>query len=334
MKILVTGGAGFIGSHTCVELLQNGYDIVVFDNFSNSSPASLEGIKKITGRDFPFYEGTLLEPADLRRVFENEQIDAVIHFAAFKAVAESIQEPLKYYENNISGTVNLLKEMERAGVKRIVFSSSATVYGTDNPCPFVETMPTSATNPYGWTKVMMEQVLRDFAKADPERKVILLRYFNPVGAHPSYLIGENPNGRPSNIMPAICLTALGYIKDMKLFGSDYDTPDGTTVRDYIHVCDLAYGHVKALDHIDEIDGADVFNLGTGHGVSLLEIFTAFQKINDVEVPYEIADRRPGDIPEAWADASKAERVLGWKATRTLEDMCRDSYQYSKLTHQK
>ncbi len=329
MTILVTGGAGFIGSHTCVELLQNGYDIVVFDDFSNSSPASLEGIRTITGKDFPFYEGSLLMPEDLAKVFEEQSIDAVIHFAAFKAVSESIEQPLRYYENNISGTINLLKAMEAAGVKKIVFSSSATVYGMNNPCPFREPMPTSATNPYGWTKVMMEQILTDWSKAGEDRSVILLRYFNPVGAHPSYLIGENPSGRPSNIMPAVCQTALGIIKDMKLYGTDYPTPDGTTIRDYIHVCDLAYGHVKALDHIDAVTGSEVYNLGTGHGISLFQIVTAFEKVNGVKVPYELAGRRPGDIAEAWADASKAGRGLGWKATRTLEDMVRDSWQYTK-----
>lgn len=327
MKILVTGGAGFIGSHTTVELLQNGFDVVLFDNFSNSSPASLDGIRAITGKDFPFYEGNLLNPDDLAKVFAEQQIDAVIHFAAFKAVGESISQPLRYYENNISGTINLLKAMEKAGVKKIVFSSSATVYGMDNESPFVETMPTTATNPYGWTKVMMEQVLRDFAIADPERKVILLRYFNPVGAHPSYLIGENPNGRPNNIMPVICQTARGIIKDMKLFGDDYDTPDGTCVRDYIHVCDLAYGHVKALQHIDAITGTEVYNLGTGHGVSVKEIIDTFARVNNVAVPYEIGPRRGGDIASAFADAAKAKNELGWVATRTLEDMVRDSWGY-------
>lgn len=328
MKILVTGGAGFIGSHTAVELLENGYDIVIFDNFSNSSPASLEGIRAITGKDFPFYEGNLLNPADLKRVFDEQDIDAVIHFAALKAVGESIEQPLRYYENNISGTINLLKEMEAHNVKKIIFSSSATVYGCSNEPPCVEGMPTSATNPYGWTKVMMEQILTDFTKPDPERKVILLRYFNPVGSHPSNLIGENPQGIPNNIMPNIVRAAKGIIPEMKLFGTDYPTPDGTCVRDYIHVCDLAYGHVKALGHIDAISGTEIYNLGTGHGVSVLEIITTFAEVNSVKVPYSVAPRRDGDVAVNFANADKAQRELGWKATRTLADMCRDSWNYA------
>lgn len=329
MKILVTGGAGFIGSHTCVDLLNNGYEVVVFDNFCNSTPDALQGIRDITGRDFPFYEGDLLNPQDLDRVFREEAIDAVIHFAALKAVGESVAQPLRYYENNISGTINLLKAMEKYGCKKIVFSSSATVYGMDNPSPCTEDMPTSATNPYGWTKVMMEQILTDFSHTDPEIRVILLRYFNPVGAHESGRIGENPLGRPNNIMPTICQTAIGKLPMLKVFGSDYPTPDGTCIRDYIHVCDLSYGHVKALDHIDQIQGTEIYNLGTGHGVSVLEIIHAFEKINGVPVPHEMSDRRPGDIAVVYADSSKAQRELGWKAVRNLEDMCRDSWNFMK-----
>lgn len=329
MKILVTGGAGFIGSHTCVDLLNNGYEIVVFDNFCNSSPEALQGIRQITGKDFPFYEGNLLNPEDLEKVFREQSIDAVIHFAALKAVGESVSQPLRYYENNLSGTIHLLKAMERHGCKRIVFSSSATVYGMDNPSPCVEGMPISATNPYGWTKVMMEQILTDWASTDPDIKVILLRYFNPVGAHASGLIGENPLGRPNNIMPTICQTASGKIPLLKVFGSDYPTPDGTCIRDYIHVCDLSDGHVKAMNHIDQVQGAAIYNLGTGHGVSVLEIIHAFEKVNGVTVNHELSDRRPGDIDVVYADSSKAQRELGWKATRTLEDMCRDSWNFMK-----
>ncbi len=331
MKILVTGGAGFIGSHTSVDLLNNGYDIVIFDNFCNSSPDALDGIRQITGRDFPFYEGDLLNPADLERVFTEQSIDAVIHFAALKAVGESVSEPLRYYQNNISGTINLLSCMQKHGCHRIVFSSSATVYGTNNPSPCVEGMPISATNPYGWTKVMMEQILTDFAHTDPSIKVILLRYFNPVGAHASGLIGENPLGRPNNIMPTICQTAAGKLPLLKVFGSDYPTPDGTCIRDYIHVCDLSDGHVKAIQHIDEVQGTDIYNLGTGHGVSVLEIIHAFEKANGVKVPYELSDRRPGDLAVVYADSAKAQRELGWHADRSLEDMCRDSWNFMK-TH--
>jgi UDP-glucose 4-epimerase len=327
MKILVTGGAGFIGSHTCVDLLNNGYDVVVFDNFCNSTPEALQGVRQITGKDFPFYEGDLLNPDDLDKVFREQSIDAVIHFAALKAVGESVSQPLRYYENNISGTINLLKTMEKYGCRRIVFSSSATVYGMDNPSPCVEGMPTSATNPYGWTKVMMEQVLTDWAATDAKSKVILLRYFNPVGAHSSALIGENPLGRPNNIMPTICQTASGQLPMLKVFGSDYPTPDGTCVRDYIHVCDLADGHVKAMNHIDQIQGVEIYNLGTGHGVSVLEIIHAFEKVNGVTVRHELSDRRPGDIAVVYADSSKAQRELHWKATHTLEDMCRDSWNF-------
>ena len=329
MKILVTGGAGYIGSHTCVDLLNNGYEIVVFDNFSNSSPEALDGIRQITGKDFPFYEGDLLNSEDLDRVFREQSIDAVIHFAALKAVGESVAQPLRYYENNMSGTIQLLKAMNQYGCKRIVFSSSATVYGMDNPSPCTEDMPTSATNPYGWTKVMMEQILTDYAYTDPEIKVVLLRYFNPVGAHASGLIGENPKGRPNNIMPTICQTAIGILPGLQVFGSDYPTPDGTCIRDYIHVCDLSDGHVKALDHIDEIQGTAIYNLGTGHGVSVLEIIHAFEKVNHVPVPHTLADRRPGDIDVVYADSSKAQRELGWKAVHTLEDMCETSWKYMK-----
>ncbi|WP_283607817.1 UDP-glucose 4-epimerase GalE [Faecalispora anaeroviscerum] len=327
-NILVTGGAGFIGSHTCVELLQNGYDICVADNFSNSSPAALDAVRTITGRDFPSYCCDLLDEEHLGQIFEEQKIDAVIHFAGLKAVGESVQKPVLYYRNNVTGTLNLLQQMERHSVRRLVFSSSATVYGENNPIPYREDMPTGqTTNPYGTTKAMIEQILQDLCKSDSQWNTMLLRYFNPIGAHPSGLIGENPNGIPNNLMPYIMRVAQGSLPYLNVFGNDYPTCDGTGVRDYIHVCDLAIGHVKALDALFAQEGNSVYNLGTGHGSSVLEVVKAFEQESGVPVPYRFAPRRAGDLPEYYADATKAQKILGWQARYTLADMCRDSWNF-------
>lgn len=327
-NIMVTGGAGFIGSHTCVELLQNGYDICVVDNFSNSSPAALDAVRTITGRDFPSYCCDLLEEEKLGQIFEEQQIDAVIHFAGLKAVGESVQKPVLYYHNNVTGTLNLLRQMELHGVRRLVFSSSATVYGENNPIPYREDMPTGqTTNPYGTTKAMIEQILQDLCKSDSRWNTMLLRYFNPIGAHPSGLIGENPNGIPNNLMPYIMRVAQGALPYLNVFGNDYPTRDGTGVRDYIHVCDLAVGHGKALDALFAQQGASIYNLGTGHGSSVLEVVKTFEQESGVPVPYQFAPRRAGDLPEYYADAAKAQQELGWQARYTLADMCRDSWNF-------
>ena len=327
MSILITGGAGYIGSHTTVELLNAGFDVVLADDFSNSSPAVLERLEKITGKKFPFYQGSILDTDFLDKVFTNEDIELVIHFAAFKAVGESVQKPLKYYKNNINGTITLLEKMKEYDVKNIVFSSSATVYGTNNPSPMTEDMPTSAINPYGYTKLMMEQILTDTANANPDMSVVLLRYFNPIGAHESGRIGEDPNGIPNNLMPYITQVAAGRIKCLGVFGNDYPTHDGTGVRDYIHVVDLAKGHVKAIEYSAEHKGTEIFNLGTGVGYSVLDIVKAFEKANSIEIPYVIKPRRAGDIAECFADATKAKKILGWIAEKSLEDMCRDSWNW-------
>ena len=328
MNVLVTGGAGFIGSHTCVELLQNGVDIVVMDNYVNSSPEALRAVEQITGKTFPIYECDMLDMAGFEKVFAENKIDAVIHFAGLKAVGESVSKPLEYYHNNISGTLNLLLLMRKYGVKKLVFSSSATVYGMNNPVPFREDMPVGGTtNPYGTTKYFIEQILRDVAFADNSWSIALLRYFNPIGAHESGLIGENPNGIPNNLMPYIARVAAGQLECLSVFGDDYPTPDGTGVRDYIHVCDLASGHLKALEKLESIHGAEAYNLGTGHGSSVLEVVHAFEKACGHPVNYKIAPRRPGDIAECYADVSKAKKELGWEATRTLDDMCRDSWNF-------
>lgn len=327
-RILVTGGAGFIGSHTCVELLQNGFSICVADNFCNSSPAALKAVRAIAGRDFPVYRCDLLEEEKLSAVFEEQQIDAVIHFAGLKAVGESVEQPVRYYRNNVSGTLNLLRQMDLHDVKRLVFSSSATVYGEHNPIPYREDMPTGqTTNPYGATKVMIEQILQDLCKSDPAWSAMLLRYFNPIGAHPSGLIGENPNGIPNNLMPYIMRVAQGSLPYLNIFGNDYPTQDGTGVRDYIHVCDLARGHVKALTALFAQQGATVYNLGTGHGSSVLEVVKTFEQESGVPVPYRFAPRRSGDLAEYYADASLAKRELGWQAECNLADMCRDSWNF-------
>ena len=327
-KILITGGAGYIGSHTALELLNEGYEVVVYDNLSNSSEESIKRVEEITGKKVKFYEGDILDEEFLETMFRLENVDAVLHCAALKAVGESVQKPLEYYHNNITGTLSLLNVMKRVGVKRIVFSSSATVYGEPEMIPITEECPKGqCTNPYGWTKSMMEQIMEDVQKANKDWSVILLRYFNPVGAHKSGRIGEDPKGIPNNLMPYISQVAVGKLEKLGVFGNDYDTPDGTGVRDYIHVVDLALGHVKALGYILNDPGFDIFNLGTGSGYSVLQMVEAFAKASGRPVPYEIKPRREGDIGMCYADPAKAERVLGWKAIHTLEEMCEDSWRW-------
>ncbi len=330
MSILITGGAGFIGSHTCVEFLKAGYDIVVLDNYSNSSPKALDRVSEITGKKFPFYDCDIRDRAGLDKIFEKENIEAVIHFAGLKAVGESCRKPLEYYENNIGGTVNLLECMRDHGCKKIVFSSSATVYGSENKCPFKEDMKVGGTtNPYGTTKLYIETILKDLYTSDNEWSVVLLRYFNPIGAHESGKIGEAPNGIPNNLMPYISQVAIGKRDHLSVFGNNYPTPDGTGVRDYIHVVDLAIGHLKAVPVLFKQTGVEVFNLGTGKGVSVLELVHAFEKATGVKIPYEIVDPRPGDIAYCYADASKALNVLGWKAERDIYKMCEDTWRWQK-----
>ena len=328
MSILVTGGAGFIGSHTVVELLEKGEDIVIVDNFVNSKPEVLEKIKKITEKDFKFYEVDLLDKENLEKVFIENKIEAVIHFAGLKAVGESVEKPIEYYHNNITGTLILLELMKKYNCKKIIFSSSATVYGTPKTVPIKEDFPLSTTNPYGSTKLMIEQILKDVCIADKEFCAILLRYFNPIGAHKSGLLGESPNGIPNNLMPYINQVALGKLDHLNVFGNDYPTVDGTGVRDYIHVVDLAKGHVKALKKAREITGAEAYNLGTGKGYSVLEIVKAFEDANNIKIKYEITARRAGDIAECYADPSKAKKELDWEATKNLEEMCKDSWNFT------
>ncbi|NQQ99406.1 UDP-glucose 4-epimerase GalE [Streptococcus suis] len=327
MSILVTGGAGYIGSHTVVELLKLGKEVVIVDNLSNSSILVLDRIEEITGKRPTFYELDVADKAALRSVFEKESIEAAIHFAGYKAVGESVEKPVMYYENNIMSTLALVEVMAEFGVKKIVFSSSATVYGLNNPSPLVENMPTSATNPYGYTKVMLEQILRDLEVSDKEWSVALLRYFNPIGAHESGLIGEDPAGIPNNLMPFIAQVAVGKRAELSVFGNDYDTVDGTGVRDYIHVVDLALGHIKALEKISDTTGVYTYNLGSGQGTSVLELVEAFKKVNGVPVPYKIVDRRPGDVATCYANADKALAELNWKTEKTIEDMCRDTWNW-------
>ena len=330
MAILVTGGAGFIGSHTCVELQESGYDVVVLDNLCNSSEKSLERVEAITGKKVTFYKGDILDRDILGRIFEKEDIECCIHFAGLKAVGESVQKPWEYYYNNISGTLTLVDEMRKHGVKNIIFSSSATVYGDPAQIPITEECPKGqCTNPYGWTKSMLEQILTDMQKADPEWNVILLRYFNPIGAHPSGTMGENPSGIPNNLMPYMTQVAVGKLKELSVFGNDYDTPDGTGVRDYIHVMDLASGHVAALKKIKEKAGLCIYNLGTGVGYSVLDIVKNFEEANHVKIPYVIKPRRAGDIATCYADASKAKRELGWEAKYGIRKMCEDSWRWQK-----
>ncbi|MBQ5969269.1 MAG: UDP-glucose 4-epimerase GalE [Clostridia bacterium] len=328
MSILVTGGAGYIGSHTCIELMNAGYDIVVADNFYNSKRESLRRIAELAGKQFAFYECDIRDAEGLDQIFKTEQIDAVIHFAGLKAVGESVKKPLEYYDNNVNGTLVLCDVMRKNGCKKIVFSSSATVYGMNNRSPLQETMPTGGTtNPYGTTKFMIELILRDIQAADPEWSVSLLRYFNPIGAHKSGRIGEDPNGIPNNLMPFITQVAIGKRESLSVFGNDYDTPDGTGVRDYIHVVDLALGHVKALSKVLSQSGLDVYNLGTGVGYSVLDVVHAFEQASGVRINYQIAPRRPGDIAVCYSDPSKAQRELGWKAERGIEEMCADSWRW-------
>jgi len=329
MSILVTGGAGYIGSHTCVELLDAGYDIVVVDNFSNSKPEALRRVKEITGKDFKVYAVDLLDRDGLDKVFSENDIQAVIHFAGLKAVGESVAIPLKYYYNNIMGTIILCEVMQKHGVKKIVFSSSATVYGKPESVPIKEDFPLCPTNPYGRTKYMIEEILRDVYVADNEWGIILLRYFNPIGAHESGRIGEDPNGIPNNLMPYITQVAVGKREKLYVFGNDYDTHDGTGVRDYIHVVDLAKGHLKALEKVMKDSGVDVYNLGTGMGYSVLDVVKTFERVNGVKIPYVITGRRPGDVDKCYADPTKAHKELGWKAEKNLEDMCRDSWNWQK-----
>ena len=327
MKILLTGGAGFIGSHTYVELLAAGHQAVIVDNLYNSSEEVFARLEAITGKPVPRYIADVCDRAAMDRIFEENQIDAVIHFAGYKAVGESVSKPLEYYRNNLDSTLTLCDAMKAHGVKRLVFSSSATVYGLAETMPLTETMPTGCTNPYGWTKYMIEQILRDVCVANPDWSVALLRYFNPVGAHASGTIGEDPVGIPNNLMPYIAQVASGKLKVLHVYGNDYPTRDGTGVRDYIHVVDLAQGHVAACHYLARHTGCEVINLGTGVGYSVLEMANAFSSVNNVQVPYEIVERRPGDIATCYADASKAKQLLDWSAKKTLEDMCRDSWRW-------
>lgn len=334
MKIFLAGGAGYIGCHTALQLLNNGYEVVIADNFSNSCPEAVKRVEALTGKKIALYEIDVQDGAKVKEVFAQEQPDAVIHFAGLKAVGESVQQPIRYYRNNINTTLSLLEAMEATGVKKIIFSSSATVYGEENPSPYKENMPKgSCTNPYGWTKSMMEQIFQDVALTDPELSIVILRYFNPIGAHESGEIGEDPKGIPNNLMPYITQTAVGIREKLTVFGDDYDTPDGTCQRDYIHVMDLADGHVKAVEYLNREQGIDIINLGTGTPYSVLELVNAFQKVNDMKVNYVIGPRRAGDLPVCYADASKAARVLGWKAKRGLEDMCRDSWNWQRKNPQ-
>ena len=325
--VLVTGGAGYIGSHTCVLLIEAGYEVVIFDNFCNSSRESIKRVEKLVGKEIPFIEGDIRSRDDLQKAFDSYNIDSVIHFAGLKAVGESVEKPLEYYDNNISGTVALCEVMDKNNCKAIVFSSSATVYGDPHTTPIKEDFPLSATNPYGRTKLFIEEILRDVHVADNEWKVVLLRYFNPVGAHKSGLIGEDPNGIPNNLMPFISQTAIGKREHLNVFGGDYDTPDGTGVRDYIHVLDLAEGHVKAIEKINDFTDVMTINLGTGKGYSVLDMVKAFEKASGNKVPYEIVQRRAGDIAKCYADPSYAKEVLGWSASKDIDDMCEDSWRW-------
>ena len=327
-KILVTGGTGYIGSHTVVELVENGEDVVIVDNFSNSSPDVLDRIEEITGKRVKFYEVDILDEEKLEQVFKENEIESVVHFAGLKAVGESVAKPVEYYHNNITGTLVLLKLMQKYNCKKIVFSSSATVYGNPEKLPIKEDFPLSTTNPYGSTKLMIENILQDVNVADQDFRVAILRYFNPIGAHKSGLIGERPNGIPNNVMPYIVKVATGEYEKLTVFGNDYPTPDGTGIRDYIHVVDLAQGHLKALDKIREEKGVKIYNLGTGHGYSVLDLVQNFEKTNNIKVNYVIGARRPGDIPACYADASKAEKELGWKAEKNIEDMCKDTWHFA------
>ena len=330
MTVLVTGGAGYIGSHTVVELLSAGHETIIVDDLSNAKGDVIDRIETITGKRPEFYQFNAADKERLRDVFANQKIDAAIHFAAFKAVGESVRKPLQYYRNNIDSALTLLEVMEEFGCKRLVFSSSATVYGPNNPHPYKEDMPAiQSSSPYGWTKVMIERILIDYVTAHPDFCAILLRYFNPIGAHESGLLGDDPNGIPNNLMPYICRVAAGQLENLTIFGGDYPTPDGTCQRDYLHVVDLAVGHLKALEYAENHNGVEAINLGTGNGISVLELVTAFERANNIKLPYVIGPRRDGDLPAFWADAQKAESILGWIATRTVEDMCRSSWEFAR-----
>lgn len=327
-NVLITGGAGYIGSHVAVELLNKNYKVIVYDNLTNSSKISVKRVEEITGKNIIFYEADILDEKKLSEVFEKENIDVVIHCAALKAVGESVKKPLEYYHNNISGTLSLLKIMRKYSCKNIIFSSSATVYGDPEKVPITEDFPKgTCTNPYGWTKSMMEQIMTDLQKSDPEWKVVLLRYFNPIGAHESGKIGEDPQGIPNNLLPYIAQVAVGKLDYLRVFGDDYDTVDGTGVRDYIHVVDLAKGHVLSVDKIDKLEGVSIINLATGNGYSVLEVLKAFEKACGKKISYKIVERREGDIAKCFADASKAYEVLGWKAEKGIDEMCEDSWRW-------
>ena len=334
MKVLVTGGTGYIGSHTCVELLNNGYEVIIIDNLVNSKKDVVDKIESITGKKVKFYENDVCDKEALRRVFkENKNIEAVLHFAGLKAVGESVSKPIMYYENNLISTLSLVEVMNEFNCKNIVFSSSATVYGDPEVLPITEDLPVGGTtNPYGTTKYFIERILEDVCVSDPDFSVVLLRYFNPIGAHESGLIGENPNGIPNNLMPYIIKVATGELPILSVFGDDYDTPDGTGVRDYIHVVDLAKGHICALAKALKSKGTNIYNLGTGHGYSVLDLINNFEKVNNIKINYKIVERRPGDIATCYADPSKAEKELGWKATHDIEDMCRDAYNFIKKSN--
>lgn len=329
MRVLVTGGAGYIGSHTAVELVNSGHEVVIVDNLNNSSKEAILRLEKILGKPIPFIELDVCDKEQLDKVFTGYSFDAVIHFAGLKAVGESVQKPLWYYRNNIGSTLSLCEVMQKRGIKKVIFSSSATVYGTPDELPLKETsrVGVGITNPYGQTKFMIEQILSDLVASDPEWQISLLRYFNPIGAHESGLIGEDPNGVPNNLLPYVSQVAVGKLDKIRVFGNDYETPDGTGVRDYIHVVDLAKGHVAALEHLPSKGMAEAYNLGTGQGTSVLELIHAFEKACSKELPYEVVDRRPGDIAACYADASKAEKELNWKAGKTIEEACRDSWNW-------
>lgn len=333
MKVLVTGGSGFIGSHTCVELLNRNYEVVVVDNLENSKYEAVNRIKKITEKDFTFYQLDLRDYENLDKVFKNENFDSIIHFAGLKAVGESVEKPVAYYDNNLISTINLIKLMKKYQVKNFVFSSSATVYGEPKTVPITEDFPLSATNPYGRTKLMIEDILRDVAKSETDWNIILLRYFNPVGAHLSGEIGEDPNGKPNNLLPFITQVAVGKLKQLQVFGDDYDTPDGTGVRDYIHVVDLAIGHIKALEKLAENPGLKTYNLGTGRGFSVLEMIKTFEEISSVKIPFTISERRPGDIATSFADPTLANIDLDWKAKFGIKEICRDSWNWQSKNPQ-
>ena len=330
MNVLVTGGAGYIGSHTVVELINAGHQVVVVDDLSNAKAEVMDRIQTITGVRPDFYQVDCGDKEKLREIFQAHKVDAVIHFAGFKAVGESVKMPMKYYRNNLDSTMTLMEVMEEFGCKQLVFSSSATVYGADNPHPYKEEMPAiQSASPYGWTKVMIERIIKDYVAANPEYSAVLLRYFNPIGAHDSGLLGDDPNGIPNNLMPYIGRVAAGKLEKLTIFGGDYDTPDGTCQRDYLHVVDLAIGHLKALEYAENNTGVEAINLGTGNGISVLELVNAFETANELKLPYVIGPRRSGDLPAFWADAQKAKELLGWEATRTVEEMCRSSWKFAQ-----